>query len=36
VGRELHLDPATGNIVGDEQAKNMWSREYQPGWEPTV
>lgn len=36
VGRELNIDPATGNIVGDEQAKSMWSREYQPGWEPTV
>lgn len=35
-GRTLYLDPLKGRIVGDPQAMKFWSREYEPGWEPTV
>ena len=35
-GRALRVDPATGRIQGDEQAMAHWSREYAPGWTPTV
>jgi predicted dehydrogenase len=35
-GRALHIDPATGRIKDDEDAMRMWSRSYEPGWEPTV
>jgi len=35
-GRALKIDPATGRIVGDEQAMAHWHREYAPGWTPTV
>lgn len=34
VGRALDIDPATGRILGDEQAMAAWSREYQAGWSP--
>ncbi len=34
VGRELHLDPADGKIVGDAEAMGLWGRTYEPGWEP--
>ena len=36
VNRELHLDPKDGRIQDDPEAMRMWSREYQPGWEPHV
>ncbi|MBM4002158.1 MAG: Gfo/Idh/MocA family oxidoreductase [Planctomycetes bacterium] len=36
LGRALKIDPRNGNIVGDEQATGLWSREYRKGWEPTV
>jgi len=36
VGRVLHCDAKNGAIVGDSQAQQFWSREYQNGWEPTV
>lgn len=36
LGRPVHCDPSDGHIVGDEEAMQMWSREYEPGWEPTV
>jgi len=36
VNRELHLDPKDGRIQDDPEAMKMWSREYQPGWEPHV
>jgi predicted dehydrogenase len=32
----LTCDPRTGRIVGDAAAMGLWSREYQPGWEPRV
>jgi predicted dehydrogenase len=36
VNRELQLDPKNGRIQDDPEAMRMWSREYQPGWEPHV
>jgi predicted dehydrogenase len=36
VNRELHLDQKDGRIEDDPEAMRMWSREYQPGWEPHV
>jgi predicted dehydrogenase len=35
-GDALHLDPSNGHIVGNRKAEEMWSRDYEPGWEPTV
>ena len=35
-GRSLKVDPATGHIIGDSEADKLWTREYEPGWEPTV
>ncbi len=35
-GRALRVDPATGHIQGDDAAMAHWSREYAPGWAPTV
>lgn len=34
--RTLNLDPATARIQNDDEAMSMWSREYEPGWEPKV
>ncbi|HEX2716535.1 MAG TPA: Gfo/Idh/MocA family oxidoreductase [Gemmatimonadaceae bacterium] len=34
VGRALLVDPANGRVIGDEDARQLWSREYAPGWEP--
>lgn len=36
VGDAVHLDPSNGRIVGNRKAEEMWSRDYEPGWEPTV
>lgn len=37
VGRALHCDPtAGGKILHDPEAMTLWSRKYQPGWEPKV
>jgi predicted dehydrogenase len=36
VGRTIHLDPITRQIVGDPEAQQYWSREYRAGWEPTL
>jgi hypothetical protein len=36
VGRTLHTNPGDGKIEGDAEAMAMWSRSYQPGWEPSV
>ncbi|MBI5382707.1 MAG: Gfo/Idh/MocA family oxidoreductase [Opitutae bacterium] len=36
VRRSLQIDPSNGHIIGDAEAATLWSREYQPGWEPTV
>jgi len=35
-GRSLKLDPAQRRIVGDFEAKRLWSREYRKGWAPKV
>ena len=35
-GHALHCDPTTGRIVDDDAAMELWSREYEPGWEPAV
>ncbi|HNS00441.1 MAG TPA: Gfo/Idh/MocA family oxidoreductase [Planctomycetota bacterium] len=36
VGRSLKCDPASGRILGDEEAMGLWGREYAPGWEPSL
>ncbi|RFZ91784.1 gfo/Idh/MocA family oxidoreductase [Mucilaginibacter conchicola] len=36
VGRVLNLDPQNGHILNDAEATKLWSREYQPGWNPKV
>ncbi len=36
VGRKLTCDPATGHILNDQEAMNLWKREYAPGWEVNV
>ncbi len=35
-GRALRTNPADGRILGDAEAMRGWTREYAPGWEPTV
>jgi len=32
----VHCDPQTGRIIDDAEAMALWSREYEPGWEPEV
>jgi predicted dehydrogenase len=34
VRRELKLDPAAGNILGDKEAMKFWGRDYEKGWAP--
>ncbi len=36
VGRTLNCNPKNGHILGDEEAMQLWSREYRKGWEPKV
>jgi len=36
VGRDLKLDPANGHILHDPEAQKLWSRSYEPGWEPKI
>jgi predicted dehydrogenase len=36
VGRDLKIDPANGHILNDPEAQKLWSRTYEPGWEPKV
>ena len=36
VGRTLRLDAPGGHILGDPEAAALWSRSYEPGWEPTL
>ncbi len=36
VGHELQIDPKSGQILGDRKAAQFWTREYAPGWKPTV
>jgi predicted dehydrogenase len=35
-GRVLEINPLNGHILGDDEAAQMWSRDYEYGWEPTV
>lgn len=35
-GNTLHLDNTNGHIKNDPVAQKLWSREYQPGWEPKI
>ncbi len=35
-GRALSCRRSDGHIVGDDKAMALWSREYEPGWEPVV
>ncbi len=36
IGRNLNINPKTGHIVGDKNAKKMCKREYEKGWEPKI
>lgn len=35
-GRPLQIDPANGQILHDPEAAKLWTREYEPGWEPIL
>ena len=35
-GRALRTDPSNGHVLGDSEALKYWTRDYEPGWEPTV
>lgn len=35
-GHRLMIDPSNGHIVNDPDAQRLWSRTYEPGWEPIV
>ncbi|WP_236980943.1 Gfo/Idh/MocA family protein [Membranihabitans maritimus] len=32
----LECDPSNGHITNSRTAKKLWSREYEPGWEPKI
>jgi len=32
-GRSLEIDSKNGHIKNDEEAKKLWSRSYENGWE---
>ena len=36
LNRELKLDTSNGSVVDDAEARKLWSREYEKGWEPKV
>jgi len=36
VGRILRINPKNGHILDDGEAMQMWSRTYEPGWEPKI
>lgn len=36
IGQTLHCNPENGRIKGNPEAMQRWSREYEPGWEPSV
>jgi predicted dehydrogenase len=36
VHRALECDPTNGHIRNDPEAMKLWSREYEPGWEPKL
>ncbi|KPM48731.1 Gfo/Idh/MocA family oxidoreductase [Jiulongibacter sediminis] len=35
-GHTLNINPKNGRILNDPEAMKLWSREYEPGWEPKV
>jgi predicted dehydrogenase len=35
-GRTLKIDPGDGHIIDDRDAEELWSREYERGWEPVI
>ncbi|SMD43551.1 Predicted dehydrogenase [Aquiflexum balticum DSM 16537] len=35
-GETLNIDAKNGHILNSKEASKYWSREYQPGWEPTL
>jgi len=35
IGRGFDVDDATGSMY-DREAMKLWSREYEPGWEPVI
>lgn len=35
-GHTLSCSAENGHILGDDQAMNLWQREYEPGWEPRI
>ncbi|MEJ7766361.1 MAG: Gfo/Idh/MocA family oxidoreductase [Chitinophagaceae bacterium] len=34
--KTLHIDSGNGHIQNDKDAMKLWTRDYQPGWEPKV
>ncbi|MBK1442168.1 Gfo/Idh/MocA family oxidoreductase [Parapedobacter sp. ISTM3] len=34
--RDLRINPENGHIIGDAAAQELWSRTYEPGWEPKI
>lgn len=35
-GRVLNCNPKTGKIIDNDEAMELWKRDYEPGWEPAV
>jgi hypothetical protein len=35
-GDTLNVDPHTGHILNNQKAEALWSRSYEPGWEPRI
>jgi predicted dehydrogenase len=35
-GQTLNIDPTNGHILNNPEAMKLWSRAYEPGWEPVV
>ncbi|MGA9586873.1 MAG: gfo/Idh/MocA family oxidoreductase, partial [Terracidiphilus sp.] len=36
LGRELQLDSNSGKPQKDPEAMNMWGRQYEKGWAPSI
>jgi predicted dehydrogenase len=36
VDAPLRIDTATGHIIGNDKAMQLWSRQYEKGWEPEI
>ena len=35
-GDALKCDPTNGHVLNNDAAMKLWTREYEPGWEPKV